>query len=311
MTIRGATEPIVDQHLFLIGRPPVGDFLRYYRNLAVDAGARDEGQLMHEWRTANDRVRELETTEAGLADDPPILPLPPELREHEAAVLSNAIFRKAFRLVPVRIAMVELDRMVVYQKHINLSYVREIHRRLGEGPLSPEAVFRMCISLEDKTAPIRVARTAPNSYTFVSPSPDFRYVEPVLLDCDQVLGYEAMGPVTAVLGVVVGYGANYMNALHVQNRLILSNGSHRAFALRERGITRVPCVVQQISRPEELEVSASDEVRNHTDRYLGPARPPMLQDYFDDKLRKVIDVARKDRMIQLSFGVDVSDIPAQ
>lgn len=309
MSIQGAAEPVVDQHVFLLGRPPIGEFLAYYRHLAVEVRPRDEGRLMDEWRTANDRVRELETTEAGLADDPPILPLPPEMQESEAAILADARFRNAFRMTPVRIAMVELDRLVVYQKHINLAHVREMQRRFGE--LAPEELFRICIPLETTGQPIRVAQTAPNSYTFVSPSRDFRYVEPVLFDADQVLGYEPMGTVTAVVGIVVGYGSSYLNAIHIENRLILGNGSHRAFALRERGVTHVPCVVQSISRREEMEIAAADEVRKYPSRYLGTPRPPMLKDYFDDSLRKIIDVARKHRMVKLTFGVEVSDIPAQ
>src|SRR2546430_11202463 len=38
--------------------------------------------------------------------------------------------------------------------------------------------------------------------------------------------------------------------------LILNNGSHRAYALRELGITRVPCIVQHVSCREELNVLA-------------------------------------------------------
>ena len=53
MYIQGAAEPVVDQHVFLIGRPPITDFLTYVRNLAIDARRRDEGQLVAEWRAAN------------------------------------------------------------------------------------------------------------------------------------------------------------------------------------------------------------------------------------------------------------------
>jgi hypothetical protein len=73
----------------------------------------------------------------------------------------------------------------------------------------------------------------------------------------------------------------------------------------------VPCIVQHVTRPEELEIVGPVELRHHPDRYVGTARPPMLKDYFDDRLRKILRVARKHRMVRLSFGVDVSDIPAQ
>lgn len=310
MTISTAAPPVVDQHVFLIGRPPISEFLGYVRNLAVNARTRDEGQLMEEWRVANDRVRELETLEAGLADDPPIAPLHPDMRELAEAIIADPSFRQAFRFVPLELAMVELDRMVVFQKHINLMYVDEIRQRLPQEP-TPEELFRVCIPHEVHTTPVRIARTAPNSYTFVSPSRDFRYVEPVLLNADQVSGYDRMGPVTAVLGIVVGFGSNYLNAIQVENRLVLTNGSHRAYALRERGITHAPCVIQKITRPEELEIVGTDELHRNSDRYLRTPRPPLLKDYFDERLRKILQVARKHRMVTLNFGVEVTDIPAQ
>jgi hypothetical protein len=311
MSISTAAPPVVDQHVFLIGRPPISEFLSYVRNLAVNARTRDEGELMEEWRVANDRVRELETAEAGIADDPPVQLLPEAMRPLADAVLADPQFKQAFRLVRHEIVMVELDRMVVFQKHINLMHVDAIRKRLPERELTPEELFDLCIPLDVPTVPVRIAKTAPNSFTFVSPSRDFRYVEPVLLDPSQVSGYDRMGPVTAILGIVVGYGSNYLNAIHAEGRLVLTNGSHRAYALREHGITHVPCIVQDVTRAEELEMVGADEVRHHPDRYLQTPRPPMLKDYFDDRLRKILHVARKHRMITLTFGVDVSDIPGE
>jgi hypothetical protein len=310
MTISTAARPIVDQHVFLLGRPPIGDFLAYVRTCAVNARRSNDKQLMDEWRAANDRVRELETSEAGLADGPAIAPLPPELDDLRDAVLAEPAFHHAFRLVPTELAMVELDRMVVHQKHINLMYVKEVRERLPAAPTLQD-LFRFCIPLESHTVPVQITQTAPNSYTFVSPSQDFRFIEPVLLDPGQVSGYDRMGPVTALLGLVVGFGWNCVNAYHLENRLVLANGSHRAFALREMGMTHIPCVVQRITRRDELEITAGDELRRHPDRYLKSARPPMLKDYFDDRLRKVLDVVRKHRLLTLTFGVDGSDIPAQ
>ncbi len=61
-----------------------------------------------------------------------------------------------------------------------------------------------------------------------------------------------MGPVAGVLGLAVGFGANYLQAMYAKNRLILDNGSNRAYALCDMGINHVPCVVQHVSRREEL-----------------------------------------------------------
>ena len=66
---------------------------------------------------------------------------------------------------------------------------------------------------------------------------------------------------------------------------------------------------QQVSRREEFEVVGAQVVRQNYDLYLTNPRPPMLKDYFDPDLRKVIPVPRKRRMVKVSFGVETTDIP--
>jgi hypothetical protein len=108
---------------------------------------------------------------------------------------------------------------------------------------------------------------------------------------------------------MVGYGSNYLNAIHANGRLVLNNGSHRAFCLRELGIQQAPCVVQHVTRREEIEVIASDELREKADLYLTAPRPPLLKDYFDPRLRKILPVLRKQRQIKLSYGLEVIEVP--
>ena len=91
---------------------------------------------------------------------------------------------------------------------------------------------------------------------------------------------------------------------------MLNNGSHRAFALRDLGITHVPCIMQRVSRRDELELVGSPDVQQNPDRYLKAARPPVLKDYFDPALRKIIPVVRKHLMARVSFGYEQGDIPA-
>lgn len=277
--------------------------------MAVNGHDLDRGQLTEEWRRANDRVRELERLETGWADDPTVGPLPEALSSLEAEVLADPIFRRVFQLVPVRIGMVELDRLVVYQKHINLRFAERLRSRLGDEP-SPEKVFRLCLPYDHPHPPSQPMQTAGNSFAFVSPSADFRLLEARLLRPDQLTDYQSQGPVASVLALVVGYGSNFLNAFEIEGRLVLNNGSHRAYALREMGVTHVPCIVQTVSRREELEVVASGPLPKEPERYLEAPRPPVLKDYFDPALRKIVPVPKKNRMVKLTFGVEQMDVPA-
>src|SRR5439155_20811770 len=125
---------------------------------------------------------------------------------------------------------------------------------------------------------------------------DFRVLETVLLHPQQVAAPSNGNPVAHVI-ISVGFGTNLLNVVAVENRLVLNNGSHRAYFLRELGITRAPCVVQCVSRRDELEI-VGGELQQNPDRYLKAARPPLLKDYFDPKLRKVVAVAKKNRSVR-------------
>jgi hypothetical protein len=298
-----------DQHVFLIGRPPIGELLTFIRSVVVDGQSADQGAIVAEWRVAHDHVRVLERDEAGCADHPTIEPLPASLRAHADVVAATPMFRKAFQYLPSRFAVVDLDQLVVYQKHINLAFAAKVQERLGRSPSELE-VMGACIpiDLEQQSPPTRVMQVAANAYNFVSPSTDLRFLEALLLTPEQLQGIALPGPAVAALALVVGYGSNHVNLIEAEGRLILNNGSHRAYALREMGIRRMPCVIQTASRRDELEL-ANDEVQRHPDRYLAVPRPPMLKDYFDPKLRMVVPVARTARMLKLSFGIDKSELP--
>ena len=148
-------------------------------------------------------------------------------------------------------------------------------------------------------------------YTMVSTSTDFRFLEAQIIQPQNVSSLDSTGRPVAVLGIAIGYGSNFLNVLHVENRLVLGNGSHRAYALRDLGITEIPCLVQRVTRREELELVAAGDLASSPDRYLKSARPPMLRDYFDPALRKIVPVYRKKRVVRIQFGVEQTDIPSQ
>jgi hypothetical protein len=101
-----------------------------------------------------------------------------------------------------------------------------------------------------------------------------------------------------------------MNAIYAEKRLILNNGSHRAFTLRQLGVTHVPCIIQHVSSRDELEVVGSSSVRRDPDLFLKHPRPPMLRDYFNPQLRLVMPVHRRLRQITVRFEIEEEFIPA-
>jgi hypothetical protein len=299
----------VDESLYLIGRPTLKQFLRFMRHQAVDPP--EAGDLTAEWNAAHAYAKTLEKEEAGAADNPPLetLQVTPEHEPLLVECLKDPLVRGGFNTVPTEIAYVDLDRLVVYQHHIDLTYVELLSRQLG-APLDAERIFRACLLHDHPRPPIKWARLHRDSYVFVSPSNDLRFLGTMKLKRGNIRNYDPPGDLAAVLGLAVGFGSNFMNAIYAEGRLILNNGSHRAYALRQLGITRAPCIVQHVSSREELDMVAADEVMERPDYYLKHPRPSMLKDYFNPKLRRITPVHRRNRQIVVKFSVDEGYVPA-
>lgn len=302
---------LIDEHVFLMGRPPIGEFFGFVRTKAMEGHSVDLGHLAEEWRLANDHVVTLEKTEAGFADNPPIHPISQDFSNLVQQVKDTPSFQRTMQLFPSEFAAVELDRLVVFQKNINLGFVADLKTQVGNNPTS-KAVFQLALALNRVAPEIQLFQNAQNIYSFISPSNDFRFLEATIVKSDQIINH----PVSAglimesMLGLAVGYTPNYLHIYNIEDRLVLINGSHRAFALRDLGVTHAPCVIQKISRRDELELAGIPDLLQNPDRYLKAPRPPLLKDYFDPLLRKIVNVPRKNRLVKLSFGLETVDIEA-
>jgi hypothetical protein len=287
--------------IWLLGQPPLQDYLHFVRKAVV--GGADPRSLCDEWRDANDYYYELEQNEAGIADrverrelDPPLIPL-------AEAVMVAPSFRESFDRLPTRIGMVELDRLVVFQPHVSCPFVDALKSRLGPAPTA-EDVFRLCLPLGGRPdGDMQIRRAGSRRYFFSSESTDIRFHDAVILGADRIRDYTSFGPIGGVLGLVVGFSSNFMSVISSDNRLLLNNGYHRACALRELGVTHAPCVIQTVTRRDELALTAGDRVNDAPAFYFKAARPPLLKDFFDPKIRKVLPVRRTKRVIEVSFEI--------
>jgi len=299
---------IVNNHVFLRGRPPISEYLGFIVGMAVNGQAYDQGQLASSWRDANKYIVNLEAVEKGIADNPTVYNVPDTAKPIVAEAISNPLFHIAFQMAPAEISMVDLDQLVVYQKFINLGFVDALISTLGSTP-SEQDTFRLALGIDRLDPPVRSLPLGQNGVSFVSNSGDFRFLGAVNLPPNVMPPQLLNGKPVAIYGLVVGYGPNYLSALKIENRLVLLNGSHRAYALKKLGIDRVPCIVQHVSTREELEIISPD-IHQNPDRYLKAQRPPMLKDYFNPDLITVVPVQAKNKMVRLQFGLEQSDIPA-
>src|SRR6266404_5387741 len=192
-----------DENLYLNGRPTMKDFIRYVRGHAVQPPG--EGILVEEWQAANDVVRALEKDEAGCADHPPIIKIEINSKYEPLLIefLKDPLIRHGFNTVPTEVAMVELDRLVVYQKHIDLTFVRQLKNKLGPAP-SDEEIFRTCLPYNHPQPPAKWSRVHHDTFVFVSPSNDVRYLKTMPLEAHHIEGYPHPGALVGVVGLAVG-----------------------------------------------------------------------------------------------------------
>ena len=120
------------EEIWLLGLPPLWRFLEFVEETHVDEARVDRAALTDEWRTANDYYQALERTEAGIANEAQQSDLDPAFALHGARVTADARFRRTFSTLPTRLGMVELDRLIVYQKHVSRNFVDA--PRLASGP---------------------------------------------------------------------------------------------------------------------------------------------------------------------------------
>jgi hypothetical protein len=294
--------------LYLTGRPTLKSFLRFVEKQAVTP--EHDGTLVEEWHAARELVRSLEKDEAGLADNPEIVELGDDYEPLLSEFLKDPIQRDSFNTVPTEIALVELDRLVVYQKHIDITFAANLQRELGEAP-NKDQVFRTCLPYDHPRPPVQWSKVDSKTYVFVSPSNDLRFLGALPLEGGQLKDLPSWeGDVVNCLGLAVGFSSNFMNAIYAENRLILHNGSHRAYTLRKMGFTHAPCIVQHVPSRDALDIVAPQEVRGSADAYLKHPRPPMLKDYFNPRLHKMLQFRRRMQQITVRFDVTESDLPA-
>ena len=291
--------------IWLLGQPHLGDYLSFVESRVIGGAAMDKRQLADEWRAANDVYAGLEAEEAGIADTIQCLPATPKRAAQIAALAANPWFRESFDNLPFSIERVELDKLIVSQVHVEASYSGDVEAKLrGKGgKCSDRALFDFCLPLDRPSPPVRIQRLSGSRYLFASPSTDFRNHSPRLLRGADIAHLTSTGPVEAMLGVMVGFGSNFMSGIRSDNRVLLQNGYHRAFALRRAGFTHGWCALETVTRKDELKLTASDEVAEDPEFYFAAKRPPILRDFLDPRLAKPLLVREMETQVEVEIVI--------
>src|SRR5262249_1597295 len=130
----------VVEEVWLLGQPNLQRYLHFVKDKSVGGADIPRAELVNEWRAANHYYYQLEDREGGFPDQIQIRDIEPALQPLVDEVQQDSRFRRAFEALPTRFAMVELDRLVVSQPHVELTHSRRIQTRLAASR-SPEDLF--------------------------------------------------------------------------------------------------------------------------------------------------------------------------
>lgn len=293
-------EPL--EEIWIFGQPPLGRLLEFVDDTVLDAARLDRAALVEQWRAANDYYQQLERTEAGLVNRASHRALDAPLRPLAEQAAADPRFRLTFDALPTSFGMVELDRLIVSQLHVTRNWVEAIQARIGPAP-DETSLFAACLPPAESDTPVQIQKVGSRRYVFRSRSTDLRFLEPALLRAAELGGLASSGTVAGMVGLPVGFSFNALNAVRVGKRLLLNNGYHRAVALRALGVTHAPCVIQTASRADELQLCARSRVADDPEFYFESARPPLLKDFFDPRLRRLLPIRERIRQIEVSFEI--------
>lgn len=167
----------------------------------------------------------------------------------------------------------------------------------------------ICISPQQNTPEIKVIGQT-NQFSFSSPSADFRFLGGFMkenLSEEDLRQCKVGGMPEKAIMLFVGYGGGAINVLRVGNRLILNNGFHRVYALRQKNITEIPVVIQNIGNPNLDLPQITPGIPNGY--FLQTPRPIVTKDFFNSDLVETLEVKDTITNVRVNWNSDGSFVP--
>jgi hypothetical protein len=297
-----------DPTLVVRGLFPLPKFVRFVRERCPPRSF-DEAALMMEWREARAAALRIIDDEAGLADSNDVRELSEEMKPLAEQVLRRPSMHRLLSLVPRRWCMVEIDRLVVFQESINLRHIEQLRTSLASVP-NAQDVMDLASCSGARSYPAVRSLQSDGGYVFSSESNDLRFLDVVTVEPAAIQNYDPFGSASHAIVIYLGFSDNLISATRAGKRIVLTNGSHRAYVLRELGFSHVPCLLTDASDGDAADFLLPVDVKQDRQFYLHAPRPPLFKDYFDSRLTRVVPVVRKNYVLQAKLDLQRTTVPA-
>ncbi|HEY2031317.1 MAG TPA: hypothetical protein VGH20_19135 [Myxococcales bacterium] len=231
------------------------------------------------------------TTPMHAAFTPPALaPLSsPQALAHVATLKSHALFTKIYGAV-AQIEMIELGRLIASQWWVDTHVSGGLHGAGVQASPTEADILNKCLP-PDIVPPVQAVQwgAAPNGVVVYSTNNTLGVVGP------------NVNPLTGQITYAVGPGANLMLVREFAGRYVLVNGYHRAWLLRSRGVSMVPAVITHVAAQKDV----APEPGFIPEPILFGARPPTIDDFFDNTLSSDIEVRAILKAVKITAEVSI------
>ncbi len=271
------------------------------KNKCIDEEYSNFTEIIQSWQEATESLREIEKEESGIINKCETFDISSGLIE---AIKLNPAITNTFSKHVHDFRMVEIDNLIAVQRNVLLDYVDQLPKKIPKNP-SEDDLLKFCLIPEQQVPLPKPTRKSSRSWYFTSPSHDFRFLGGFLkkeLTKEDIQFPKVGGFPTHAIMLFVGYGAGCMNAFSVNGRLILSNGFHRAYALRRKGIKKIPLLIKKIGNAD---LEFPDEVKGlKKDYLLKHPRPILIKDFFNDDLVRIFKRKQATTVLNVNWNSD-------
>ena len=295
------TEQSFLSHLYLFAAYTKKQVSDLVKNKCVDEESSNFTETIQSWQQATESLRQIEKEESGIVDKCETFDINSGLIE---AIKLNPAITNTFSKHVLDFKMVEIDSLIAVQRNISLDYVDELAKKIPKNP-SEDDLLKFCLIPEQQVPLPKPTRKNSKSWYFSSPSNDFRFLGGYLkkeLTKQDIQLTKVGGYPTHAFMLFVGYGAVCMNAFSVDGRMILSNGFHRAYALKRKGVKKIPLLIKKISNSD---LEFPDEVKGFKRNYLlKHPRPILVKDFFNDDLVHIFKRKSSTTVVHVNWNSD-------
>jgi hypothetical protein len=294
------------RYRYLMGAMQQAMMIATVRQACIKEDVHRMPEITTAWRAASMRMVKLAAQEEGIADQVEITDLPEDVQARAVEIGADPLFQASFSSIPFAIKVVEIDKLVAPQREVNLDYAESLHASIPGKEIND--ILEFCVGPR-KPPELRMLQTAMNQMTFSSRSLDLRFLGgyPKSITKDDISVAHAGGKPAEATVLLVGFGADPINAFHVGSRVVLNNGFHRVFALRSKGIAKIPIVLQEVVNAD---IEFPDSLIGLSRVYLlQSARPVLIKDFFDHELVTEVRLKPRRKVVKVSWGVEDSVVP--